>query len=101
MSRFMADRLPPEAGAASASVLREPNVPNEPRLGDGAADGLRDGVLLAVLLRCDENPLLYEPELWVGLASASGPPIASDSDKASTTALRRDCMMYPDRLEVD
>jgi hypothetical protein len=97
----MADRLPPEAGASASGARREPKVPNEPRLGAGAADGLRDGVVLAVLLRCDENPPLYEPELWVGLASASGPPIASDSDKASTTALRRDFIMYPDRLEVD
>jgi hypothetical protein len=55
----MADRLPPEAGAASASgARREPNEPNEPLPDDGAADGLRDGVLFAVLLRCEENPPL-------------------------------------------
>jgi len=54
MSRDIADRLPPEAGAASpCGALREPNEPNEPLLELGAVEGA-----LAVLLRWDENPLL-------------------------------------------
>jgi hypothetical protein len=48
-----------------------------------------------VLLFCDENPLLNEPELLAGRVSAYAPFMASVIDKSSAIVVRRDFFIAP------
>jgi hypothetical protein len=56
---------------------------------------LLEGLLLAVLLFCDENPLLNEPELLAGRVSAWAPFMASVIDNTSASAVRKDFFIAP------
>jgi hypothetical protein len=96
MSCDIADwlRVPAALSGARRAEPKEPNDVLPLRLA-ALSVLLLEGLLLAVLLFCDENPLLNEPELLAGRVSAYAPFMASVIDKSSAIVVRRDFFIAP------